>query len=473
MVTSTPSTSATAADETAGRSSGGLVLVGLALGYFMVLMDTTVVNVALPAIGARFSGSLSTLQWVSNGYTLTFAAFLLTAGTLSDRFGGRRVFLAGLWSFGVLSLVSAFSPTIETLITLRILLGVCGALLLPSSLSVIATMFSDPARRARALGNWAAITGLALVAGPPIGGLLTDLVSWRAIFVINVPIAAVSIAIVRGGARANVAAGDRGLDLAGQVTAVATLSFLTYALVHVGETGRGDSITVVCLAVAAVTAGAFVLLEARQERRGGLPMVPLSLFRTPTFSAALFAGLVVNFGIGGVLFTLSLFFQESRDWSSLVAGLAFLPMTLPTAFNPIFTGRLVARIGPRRPATVGLVLIASGTGLQAAGTGDGAIDVGIGGAALLLLGLGISLALPSLVAGLLTAVPREKAGIASGALNSARQTGAVLGVAVLGAVLATSSDIAEGTRIAMLVSAALMLLAAVVVFTFVGREPRG
>ena len=199
-------------------------------------------------------------------------------------------------------------------------------------------------------------------------------------------------------------------------------------------------------------------------------MLALSLFRRHTFSAALFAGLVANFGIGGVLFTLSLFFQESRNYSSLVAGLAFLPMTLPTAFNPIFAGRLVAKIGPRRPATLGLILMALGTGLQAAATGNNGIDVVIGCIALLLLGFGVSFALPALVAGLLTTVPREKSGIASGSLNSARQTGAVLGVAVLGAVLAGSPHIADGTRTAMLISAALMVTAAAVVFTFVGRQ---
>jgi DHA2 family methylenomycin A resistance protein-like MFS transporter len=435
----------------------------------MVLMDTTVVNVALPAIARDFSADLPALQWVSNGYTLTFAALLLTAGALADKLGGRRIFLIGVVSFGILSAASAFSVNISMLVVLRALLGIAGALLLPSSLSIVANAFADPAERARALGNWAAITGLALVAGPPIGGLLTDLVGWRAIFVINVPIAVVSLAITLTTAGETARSTGRGLDPAGQLTAALALAALTFGLIHAEQAGWTASLTLGWFVIFVLSVVGFGLAERRTERHGGSPMLPLGLFRNRTFSASLFAGLVVNFAIAGLLFTLSLLFQQGRGYSSLVAGLAFLPLTVPTAINPIFTGRLVARIGPRVPALLGLALMAAGTALQAVATSPSGLTVVVGSAALLLVGFGVSFALPALVAGLLTSTPREQAGVVSGALNSARQTGAVLGVAVLGAVLAADPDVARGTRFGLLLAAGLLLVAGAAVAGFTGR----
>jgi DHA2 family methylenomycin A resistance protein-like MFS transporter len=358
------------------------------------------------------------------------------------------------------------------LIGLRAVLGVAGALLLPSSLAIVANSFPDPAQRAKALGNWAAITGLALVAGPPVGGVLTDTFGWRAIFLVNVPVAIVSIVIVTKRAARTVAKPGVELDVTGQLSAVIALAALTFALIRAQEAGWGATQVVIAFALFAVATASFVLTELRLERAGRKPMLPLSLFRNRTFSAALFAGLVVNFAIGGVLFTLSLFFQQGRGYSTLVAGLAFLPMTLPTAVNPIFTGRIVARIGPRKPALFGLLLLAAGTALQAFATSGSALSVVLSAVALLAVGFGVSYALPALVAGLLTTVPREAAGIASGGLNSARQTGAVLGVAILGAVLHSSGTIASGTRTAMLVSAVLILVGAAVVGTAIGRPAR-
>ena len=447
-------------------------LIGLSLGYIMVLLDTTVVNVALPAIQHDLGAGVVALQWVTAGYTLTFAALLLTAGALTDRFGGRRVFLAGAGAFGGLSAVCALAPDPATLVALRALLGAAGALLLPSSLAVISGMFTDRALRARALGSWAAITGLALVAGPPVGGLLTQLFSWRAVFVVNVPIAAAAVAVVRRCTRPVAAPSPRELDPAGQLLAVLTLGTLTAGLTRAGDAGWADPWTAAGVVAAGAGAVAFVAVERRRERAGRSPMLPVTMFRDRTFSGALFAGLVVNFGIAGALFLLSLFFQQARGWSSLTAGLAFLPMTLPTALNPVVTGRIVARIGPRCPAALGMVLIAAGAAVQAGATGGSRAAVVVGLGALVLVGYGISFALPALVAGLMATVPAERAGIASGALNAARQTGAVLGVAVLGGVLSAGPTAAAGTRNGMLITAALALVAAGVVLAAVGRRPR-
>lgn len=383
------------------------LLTGLSLGYFLVMLDTTIVTVALPSL----SPSLSAQQWISNGYTLTFAAFLLTAGAWSDRFGARRVFFTGLISFAVLSLSSAFAFSPAVLIALRALLGVAGALLVPSSLSLIASAYPSAAARAKAMGVWAAVSGTGLVAGPLLGGLLTQAFGWRAIFLVNVPVALVALALSSAAPSTPPKPGR--VDVLGQVSAVVALSMLTYALVEA-------DFWVLPLSLAA--AAAFV---ASQRRPGA--MLPVSLL-----SRNLLAGAIVNFGLSGVLFVLSLYFQETRGYSPSSTGLAFLPLTIPTAFNPIFTGRLVARIGPRIPAISGFVLMSAGALIQAFAPGLSVV-------ALALLGFGVSLAIPSLLTAVVGSAPPELVGIAGGALNASRQTGAVLGVAILGALLNTTS----------------------------------
>ncbi|WIX85863.1 MFS transporter [Amycolatopsis sp. DG1A-15b] len=409
------------------------LLTGLSLGYFLVMLDTTIVTVALPAL----SPSLPAQQWISNGYTLTFAAFLLTAGAWSDRFGARRVFSAGLVSFAVLSGLSALSFSTPSLIALRALLGVAGALLVPSSLSLIAAAYPVPAARAKAMGVWAAVSGTGLVAGPLLGGLLTQAFGWRAIFLVNVPVAAVAFALSRSAPPTPAKPGRT--DLTGQVSAVVALSALTYALI---ESSWGP------LLLSAAAAAVFVRSQRRPEA-----MLPARLFRNRAFPLGLVAGAIVNFGLSGVLFVLSLYFQETRGYPPSLTGLAFLPLTIPTAFNPIFTGRLVARIGPRIPAVSGFSLMSAGTLLQAGST-SAVLSV----VALALLGFGVSLAIPSLLTAVVASAPPDLTGVAGGALNAARQTGAALGVAILGALLAGTT-----TSIALIAAAGLLLVGALVV----------
>jgi DHA2 family methylenomycin A resistance protein-like MFS transporter len=400
------------------------------------MLDTTIVTVALPAL----SPSLSDQQWISNGYTLTFAAFLLTAGAWSDRHGARRVFFTGLISFAVLSLLSALSPSVPALITLRALLGIAGALLVPSSLSLIAAAYPVPALRAKAMGVWAALSGTGLVAGPLLGGVLTEAFGWRAIFVVNVPVALVALTLARHAPATPPKSGRT--DWLGQASAVIALSTLTYALIE-SASGWTSPPVVVSLGVFVLSALTFVLSQRRPDA-----MLPPRLFQSRTFPWGLLAGTIVNFGLSGVLFVLSLYFQETRHYTPALTGLAFLPLTIPTAFNPIFTGRLVARIGPRIPAACGFALMSAGTLIQAFSTSAASSVI-----ALALLGFGVSLAIPSLLTAVVGSVPQELAGIAGGALNASRQTGAVLGVAILGALL-------NGTNSIFALSAAGLLLLA-------------
>jgi DHA2 family methylenomycin A resistance protein-like MFS transporter len=427
-----------------------MVLVGLSLGYFLVLLDSTIVTVALPAIGAELAGGVSSLQWVANAYLVTFAALLLSAGALADRLGGRRVFLIGLWAFAALSAACALAGSMAMLIALRALLGAAGALLVPSSLALIAGRYPDRGERARALGVWAALSGSGLVAGPLVGGLLTEAFGWPAVFLVAVPVAGVSAVIVtRSSARSSLDRGRR-VDIRGQLAAVIALAALSYALIE-GVTGPYGPAG---LAVFVIAGGAFVLAE----RHAGAPMLPPRLFSDRAFGAGLLAGALANFGLSGILFVLSFLFQQGRGYSAGLAGLAFLPLTVPTAVNPIFTGRLVARVGARGPAVAGFALMTAGTLIQAL---VGGVPASIAG--LLLLGVGISFALPALVTAVVAAAPRDLMGIGSGALNAARQTGAVLGVAVLGTIMAAGATTTGGVRMALLTAAGTLAAGAVVV----------
>ncbi len=435
------------------------LLIGLSLGYFMVLLDMTIVSVALPSISRSLHVDLSGLQWVTNGYTITFAALLLTTGWLSDRFGGRRVFLWGLVAFGTLSGISAAASDLTTLVVLRLALGIAGALLLPASLAVITHACTGPAERARAVGSWAAITGAALAAGPVVGGVLTEAVGWRSIFLINVPLALVSLVITARLAPETVRKPRGGLDLTGQVSSVIALGALVYGLIEGPVKGWAAADVLIAFAVTVMAAAVFVRAELRA---GDAAMLPPRMFGDRGLSAALLAGLMANFALSGLLFVLSLFFQESRGYSSFGAGLAFLPLTLPTAINPIFTGRLVGRIGPRRPATVGFALMAVGALVQAPFTGRSALAQAATVVGLTLFGFGVSFVLPALVAGVSGSVPAEFAGIGAGTLNSARQVGGSLGVAVLGLVLGLASTSAAGTRFSLVIGGVVALLGALV-----------
>ncbi|MFI2662499.1 MFS transporter [Micromonospora carbonacea] len=456
------------ASDRSGKPSRTL-LIGLSLGYFMVLLDLTIVSVALPAISRSFGVGLSALEWVTNGYTVTFAALLLTAGWLSDRLGGKQVFVWGLVAFGVLSGISAAATSLGFLVALRLALGVAGALLLPSSLAIITNSYTVPAERARAVGSWAAITGAALVAGPVVGGLLTESVGWRAIFLVNVPLTLISLVVTVRFASETALKPRSGLDLTGQISAVVALAALVFALIEGPAKGWSDSAVLIALGLVPVAAIIFVRAEMRA---GDAAMLPPRMFRRRGFSAALVAGLLANFGLSGLLFVLSLFFQDSRGYSASLAGLAFLPLTIPTAINPIFTGRLVGRVGPRRPATIGFVLMGAGALIQAPFTGNSGLAFVATLVGLLAFGFGISFTLPALVAGIASTVPTEFAGIGAGTLNSARQVGSSLGVAVLGVVLSLSASNASGTRSALIVGGVTLLIGALIAVTGLrGRTP--
>ncbi|MFG1805258.1 MFS transporter [Streptomyces sp. NPDC049040] len=428
-------------------------LLGVALGYFMVLLDMTVLSVAEPDLSHALGGSVAGLQWAVTGYTVAFGALLLSAGAAADRFGAHRLFRGGVAVFGAGSLLCAAAPHLWVLVVLRAVLGAAAAACVPSSMALITRLYPDPAGRARAVAVWAAVSGAALAAGPIAGGLLVGLAGWRAVFLVNVPIALLTLALVSGKAVHCPAAPSRRIDLAGQALACAALALGTDALIALG--GHGWTHTAWSCG-AALVAG---VLFAVRERRSASPVLSRVVLRAPGMAAMLLAGAAVGFTLTGALFVLPLLLQQRLGYSAVGTGLAFLPMTLPTAFNPLLTGRVVARTGPRGPVLAGLCLLTAGAAVMGAAVWTGA-PYALLAAGLAAAGFGVSCALPALTTAVITLAPEGAAGAAGGLFNALRQLGATLGVAVLGAFVTVAPHRGAG-RADHGVAGALLLAAAV------------
>ncbi|MCR8634686.1 MFS transporter [Paenibacillus radicis (ex Xue et al. 2023)] len=452
--------------NSSGKLAKALLLLGLSLGYFMVLLDMTVVSVALPAIRADLGGGIAGLQWVVNAYTIVFAGLLLSMGTIADKLGAKRVYISGLVLFLIASAISAAVPSLGALIGLRAILGVGGAALLPASLTLLAHTFPEPAQRARALGIWAAVTGIAMAAGPVIGGLLVDSLGWRSIFLLNVPLAVISLIMTSQFVNETIRNPRQSFDLAGQVSAITAIVAFSFALMEGEAYGWSSPVIWGAFNLALLCAIVFIMVEAK----GKTPLLPLRLFRNSTVSAGMIAGMAINIGMSGILFILPLFFQQLRGFSAHMAGLALLPMMIPMAFNPIFAGRIVGRIGARIPMTIGFSLAALGTLLQV--WVDVTTSYALTLIGLLLIGFGMSFTIPSLMVAVISSVPKEQTGAASGALNSSRQLGATLGVAILGSIVNGSESFIAGMHMSLVVTTVILFGGSILSFAFIGRTIR-
>ncbi|MEU7766147.1 MFS transporter [Nocardia sp. NPDC049190] len=441
------------------RPGGGRtrMLAGISLGYFMVLLDMTVLSVAEPDLASSLRTSMAGLQWTTTGYTVAFAALLLSAGAAADRFGAERLFRAGITVFTAASLLSAFAPGLWGLVILRALSGVAAAVCVPASMAMIAQLYPESAARARAVSTWTAISGAAVAAGPIVGGALVAVAGWRSVFLINVPIGLIVLISTFGRAVAR-SRSDRRIDWPAQLAAAVVLALCTDTLIAAGA----QAWTHAAWSLAGL--GASVLTFRGLERRSATPVLNRALLRSIRVRAGLLAAAVVNFALTGALFVLPLLLQRERHLDPLETGLAFLPLTIPFAANPPFTGKIVARVGPRRPILAGLALLAGG-GAVLAGVvfADGSYPWLAAG--LLLTGLGVSYALPALVVAMVDVAPAGTAGAVGGLLNAVRQVGATVGVAVMGAA------VAAGTGWALLLSAAVCTVGWFV-FAIAGRAER-
>jgi DHA2 family methylenomycin A resistance protein-like MFS transporter len=449
-----------AAGEAAGGGRARWALLATSLGFGVVQLDVSVVNVAIKPIGADLGGGVSGLQWVVGAYTLAFAALILSAGALGDRIGARRVFVAGFTLFTVASAACGLAPSLGVLIAARAVQGVGAAVLVPCSLSLLNHAYRDPRARAHAVGLWAAGASVALSAGPLIGGLLTSTLGWRSIFFINAPIGLAGILLTLRFAAETPRSADRGVDLPGQLTAILTLVALAAAMIQAGRRGFADGLVLAGFGVAAVALTAFVAIESRQSR----PMLPLSLFRSRTFSVSSSIGIVINIAFYGLIFVLSLYFQSTRHYSVLLTGLAFAPTTIAVCVANLLASRLARVFGPRATLAGSALLVAAGLGgLLVIGPGTG-FPVIV--AQLVAVGFGLGVIVPVMTSALLGSVDPKHSGVASGTLNTARQTGSVIGVGLFGSLAA--EHLVSGLRLALVISIGLVLL--VVALTF-GLQP--
>ncbi len=405
-----------------------LPLVAVCLGTFMLLVDVTIVTVALPDMARSLHTSFADLQWVMDVYALVLAALLLAAGSLGDRSGHRRVYTAGLVVFAGASLACGLAGNPAVLIAFRAVQGVGGAAMLATTVALISHLYSGR-DLGTAFGVWGAVNGAAAAAGPILGGLLTQHLDWRWIFFVNLPISVAAVAMTLRYVGESRGTRRSGLDLTGLVTFTAAAGLATYALIKGNDYGWGSARTVGAFAVAGVALIAFVVAELR----GKAPLLDLSLFRRGTFTGVMIGALMLSGAAFSYLAYESLWLQSVLGMGPVTAGLCFLPMSVAAFITAAMSGRVLAgRVTARTQIGVGLLLIAAGAAAQMAVGGGSSWTVLVPG--LVVTGVGVGLATPMLVSTAVAAVGYQRAGMASGAVNTARQLGNALGIAVLGVV---------------------------------------
>jgi EmrB/QacA subfamily drug resistance transporter len=451
-------------------------LAAVAFGLFMIMLDNTIVNVALPSIQRSLNMSLSSLEWIVTAYALTFAALLITGGKLGDLYGRKRMFIAGLVVFTLASLACGLAPSAGFLIGARAVQGVGAALMNPATLSIITATF-PPKERGQAIGIWAGVSALALAIGPLIGGLIVDNINWHWIFYVNVPVGVVGIIVSRWViAESRDTSHEQSIDLPGLVTSGGALLALSYALIEGNQRGWGSPEIIGLFVGAVVLFAVFIWLELRQR----LPMLDLDLFKIGSFAGANIVAMLVSLGMFGVFFFISLYVQNVLGYSPTKAGAIFLPMTVLIIVIAPISGKLSDRVGSRWLMGAGMTILGVSLLLyQRIGLHTGFWSLL---PQLVLGGVGMALVMSPMTSAAMGSVPTDKAGVGSGVLNSFRQVGGSLGIALMGAILLTyqhptkskvvaAQQFVNGLHAALLVSAFIAFAAAAVAVFMVRTKP--
>ncbi|WP_438319530.1 MFS transporter (plasmid) [Streptomyces sp. HUAS TT3] len=406
------------------------VLAVCALSMFLVGLDTTIVNVGLPVIGRGLGADTRSLEWVVDAYTIILAGLLVASGALADRFGRRRVFRCGLVVFGVASVVCALAPSLGFLVAARAVQGVGASMLSPVALAIVVNAMPDPRERARAIGVWASVFGLSMAAGPVTGGALVEAFGWRSVFWINVPVIAAALVLVAVFVPESRGERARRVDLPGQVLLTLALGVSVGLLIEGPRMGWASAPALAGYAVAAAATAAFVRVELRREE----PLMDLGLFRRRGFAAAVLGAVAVFVALNVTLLLTTLYLQQGRGWTPLAAGLATLPMAVGATLCAPWSGRLVGRVGPRRPLVLAGAFMAAG-GLCLVGLAEDT-SVLLLLAAYLLIGIGFGFANAPLTDTAVGGLPKARAGVAGAVTSAARQVGAAVGIALAGGLVA-------------------------------------
>jgi len=405
------------------------LVAAVCLGTFITVLDISIVNVALPTLQTALGIDMAGLQWVVDAYALCLSAFMLSAGPLGDRYGRRRAWLAGVALFMLGSALCAVAAGLPMLLAGRAVQGVAGALLIPGALSILTQAFTEPAQRAHVIGAWSSFTAISLVIGPMLGGVLVDHAGWQSIFLINLPVGALAIALGLWSIPESAHPDHAAFDPAGQALSIGWLGALTYGLIAAGEHGWSHPGSQAALALAAIGFCAFIAVERRVAR----PVLPLALFRRGSFAVNNFASFVLGFSGYNSLFFFSLFLQQAQGLSAVATGWRLAPQFVAMGIMAVLFGRLSARIPLPRLMTVGYTL----TGIAMLGMTAFTVHSGpaLVGGLMTLLGIGMGLAVPATSMAVMGSVARERSGMASATMNALRQTGMAVGIALLGALM--------------------------------------
>lgn len=437
---------------------GKLAFSALCMGFFMVILDVTIVNVALPTIANYFSTTLSKLQWIVDGYTLTFAGLLLLVGSLTDYLGARKIFQIGLTTFALTSLGCALSPSVALLIFFRLLQGIAGALLLPSSLTLITELYPEAKQRAHAIGIWAALGGMACASGPFLGGLLTSLFSWRMIFFVNVLIGTSSFFLVYHciPVTQQKLTHQIRFDFLGQCLGFLTIFSLAYGLIEASIYGWHNLIIISCYIVSILSLASFLFVETRNPN----PMLPLNLFHNRMTTMALVTAMILNLVFYGELFMMPFYFENYRHYSVFITGLAILPLPALALMGSYLGGQLTAKIGAAKIIFSGLLIAAIGffALLPIQSMTPDYLWIML---PFLAIGFGVSFTTPAMTFAAIHSVTEERTGMAAAVLNTVNQIGSLIGVAVFGTIAATTHSFISAMHITLILSGIMFVITAI------------